>query len=589
MIGFRARKISILFGSVLMVILLSAGSVSAQYAGQAARPVVIQTAPLLPPTATVTPVETKTLTDVNPEVVGVLSANDGGLGAAMWRGTSRSVAEKTLDALSLPTPSPTLNNLARRLLLSAAALPDGNSSISQTMPSLRITKLLTLGDVAGAADLLKHTKPDYVNEIALRQTVEAMLVSRSPSFDVCKTIQDLIKTHSEPDWQKIMIVCQLRAKDSITAQLGLDVLHAQDVKDDLFFALAEKNIIAGGKQLPKNIGTLSPVTLALLQLTGIDVPVELYNRPLADLAPYLLTLPTKEDSARVQLAEIAASLNIIPAGDLANVYNSISPAPVNAAKPATVNDTAPYKRALAFQAVQQADGPATRLSAVAAYMKLATPALLNGSAAILLSDMLSAVPAGVDYVSYAPMMVSLDLLSGKTAAALEWLKLAGRGSENPTTVASDVRYIWPLMVLSGIVNDHDYAAGRAGWVVAMLKRAGDEASYRTRAANILLLFDAAGLGVSDDDWSAFGASAGVINGTDASPWVVARLRAAAATNKRGEAAALAIIAGGSISDGMTATTLDVIRALRAVGLNGDALAFAREAAVRVLFGTVSTP
>ena len=63
------------------------------------------------------PVEAAALSDINPESIGLFSATEGGLGAGMWKGTSRDLVERLLPDLNLPTFSPTLNNLAQRLFL----------------------------------------------------------------------------------------------------------------------------------------------------------------------------------------------------------------------------------------------------------------------------------------------------------------------------------------------------------------------------------------------------------------------------------------------------------------------------------------
>ena len=96
----------------------------------------------------------------------------------------------------------------------------------------------------------------------------------------------------------------------------------------MFFYLIEKNIIAGSKVLPKQLAPLNPRTLALLQLTGSDFPADVYAHPEAALIPTLLTTPSKDDAARLNLAEQAAARGIIAGTDLAAVYKSITAVPV---------------------------------------------------------------------------------------------------------------------------------------------------------------------------------------------------------------------------------------------------------------------
>src|SRR6185437_10711 len=66
------------------------------------------------------PVESTTLQNIDPEAIGLLAPEDGGLGASMWKGTSRELVERLLPALTLPTDAAALNELAERFLLTTA-------------------------------------------------------------------------------------------------------------------------------------------------------------------------------------------------------------------------------------------------------------------------------------------------------------------------------------------------------------------------------------------------------------------------------------------------------------------------------------
>ena len=344
--------------------------------------------------------------------------------------------------------------------------------------------------------------------------------------------------------------------------------------------------MAGSRVLPKSLIPLSPLTLALLQLSGIEMPADIYLHAEPWAVPALLQMPTRDAGARLALAEQAARQGLITASDLEVIYGSFSPAPVNVQKGTVPPETDSCRRAMLYQGALKDETMAGRLAAAEKWLQITSPALLNGAASGVVADMTSTVPATPDFYAAAPMMVRINLMAGKMAAATDWLKRARQESEKPATVSSDLLYLWPLLVLSGAEISTDYATSRDHWLDTMLHggNTGNDQSMRAKAAAVLLLLDASGLAVSESNWSSVvGAMTAESGHQDAPALVLERMRAAGAASRRGEAVVLSVTAAGVSPDAASITTLEIIRALRAVGLVGDATAVAREQAVRVLY------
>ena len=68
-------------------------------------------------------VQVEGLTEIDPNSVGSLTPENGGLGTEMWRGTPRHLIERLIPELPDAVRSPLLRDLTKRLLLSAAKLP----------------------------------------------------------------------------------------------------------------------------------------------------------------------------------------------------------------------------------------------------------------------------------------------------------------------------------------------------------------------------------------------------------------------------------------------------------------------------------
>jgi hypothetical protein len=173
------------------------------------------------------PVAAKPLANIDPETIGLLAQESGGLGASQWKDTSRALVDKLLPAAGLPTASPTLNDLARRLLLTTAAVPEKTNSYNppRSLTSLRVEKLLALGAVPEAWKLTNMAEAGRVDSITLRLLTEAAIIGPD-SAQVCEKIPSFMAANSKPDdtgieWQKALIICKFRAKDDSAVHWAL--------------------------------------------------------------------------------------------------------------------------------------------------------------------------------------------------------------------------------------------------------------------------------------------------------------------------------------------------------------------------------
>lgn len=526
------------------------------------------------------PVESGQLQNINPESIGLLSSAEGGLGAALWKGTPRELVERLLPGLLLPTPSPTLNHLAQRLLLTAANVPAGAATANQSLTAMRIEKLVALGDAKDAWRLARLAKADQIDEITLRLAGEAALLTDAGK-DVCSQLPSLMQAHASAEWQKPLIVCQLRAADMKSAQLGLDVMHAQNEVDEVFFTLAEHNVIAGNKSLPRQLTPLKPVNLALLQLIGQPLPPELFMHPEAALIPTLLEAKARDATARLALAERAVARGLISGQELASVYLG-TPFPAEAlSNAANTSETGARLHALLYQAALQEKQPQNKLAAAVKFLQSAEPALQTGAAPVM-ADMIRDVTPGPEFSAYAVPATEIFALAAKPEIALSWLKIATDASASAPGIAAQLQNLWPLMTLTGLQADSDYNANLGKWLTATLTNA--DRVKREQAGSILLLLEAAGFAIPEDTWTQVAdAAAAERRGILPPTLLFERLRAAATAGKRGETVLLSLItAGNPTGETSLLATIEAVRGLRLVGLLADAQALARENVLALL-------
>lgn len=523
------------------------------------------------------PVESEKLEGIDPDSVGMLTTESGGLGAAMWKGTPKELVTRVLPTVTLPTVSAALNGLAQRLLLTTANVPEGASDSTQTLTAMRVEKLTALGD-AGDAWKLALLKPERVDEVTLRTTAEAALVS-SEGKDVCAKLPDIIKTHTSPEWQKLQVVCQLRAGDSKGAQLSLEVLHTQDVKDDGFFDLAERNVIGGSKSLPRQLTPLKPLNLALLRLLDEALPPELFARPDAASIPELLQAKARDDGLRLGLAERAAARGIIGSTQLADAYKATL-FPADQLTNALMSpEVGPRARSLLYQALAVEKTPQRRLDAISKFLQSLDTLPLNSAMAHLLAELISDIPITNDYTSSsAPDAARVFLMAGKPKEALAWLKIARQAP----SVTAQLQAFWPLVVLAGVETDSDYSPHLHAWLDAVLKDADHD--RHEQIGGVLLLFEATGYAVPEDAWArVIDASAAGRRSVLPPVLVLERLRTASTTNHRGETVLLALAAANAgVNESSILPAIETVRALRLIGLTSDGLMLAHETASMLL-------
>ena len=528
-------------------------------------------------------VESGTLPDISPESIGLLDTKAGGLGANLWQGTPRILVERLLPALSLPTDSPALNDLARRFLLTTAAAPTGSPlPTGPSLLALRLEKLVALGDATSAWRLAMLAKPDQIDDITLHLVVEAALVSPSRA-DTCAKLPDLMKNRDNADWQKALLVCQLAANDSKAAQLTVEVMRTQPIKDDTFFDLADKNILGGGKFLPRQLTPLKPLSLALLQIANKPLRSEVYARPDAGLIPALLQIKATDDKARLDLAERAAARGVIDVATLGDVYRSLVFQPDQLAGALTSKETGARLHALLYQALQNATTPQDRIALAVAFLRSLSADDRNGTVGRLLAQSIDTLAPAPDFYAVADEVTQIHIMGGRVEMARAWLAAAKTAAIGLPAVAARLQALWPLVVVAGLESDKDYAKGLTAWLDATLTPASSTdplRPLRARAASVLLLLEADGFAVPDDAWAKV-ADMGAFDKNVTPPvLLMTRLRAAGILNKRGEAVLDGLIAAAGAERSL-ATTLDLIRALRLVGLANDATALTREAMLEI--------
>lgn len=538
------------------------------------------------------PVTTAPLEEVKPDSIGLLDNNKDGLGATLWKGTSRQFVVMMLPSVSLTT-SPTLNNLARRLLLTTATAPEGDDAKDLTYAAARAERLVALGHVAEAWKLVLLTKADQFNEATYSQIVEAGLVTPSIADDVCAHLPDIMKSRSSLEWQKPLAICQLRAKDTKTAQIAIDLLRAQGDKDEAFASLVEKNIIGGGKQLPRQMTPLKATTLALVRMTDLPLRDEVYAHADPALFSELLQTKSVNPYSITGLVEQMAKRGLASPEMLKSAYIAAASAPDDPQVVLSQRDRDIRSRAILFQALTLVKDPKERIAKAGELLDAQDAATRAGPLTQLIATTVGDITPTADLNPLAGTMAKIQILGGNPDFALSWLKQARIAGIGIPTVAETLRDSWPIIALAGFESDTDFNKHLAEWEDHMLAAPNDDKTDmkepKLRVQNLLQIIEATGFHIPDEAWAKCFMPPELDKHAYPSAYSLNHMQRAAAAGKRGETVLTALFlyspfskSSVSNSEAPVYASLATITALRQVGLNSDAAALAREVALKLL-------
>ncbi|MGE0109865.1 MAG: hypothetical protein AB7S81_08940 [Bdellovibrionales bacterium] len=532
-------------------------------------------------------IEQAPIAKIGSESIGVLSNSTGGLGADMWQGTSRRMIDRLLPALELPVASPALNDLAVRFLLTAAAVPDDRQQGIGPLPdltSIRVDKLLALGEVPSAWALSNQIKEGKLDDLSLRRLTHAALLRRYAD-KVCPSIPDLIAAQSAAgktasEWQKALIFCQIKDDNKSAVTLGLDLLKEQKVKNDPFMQLVERNYLKKGKAIPKEMTPLQPLDLALLRHLGKTLPKELYQRASAVNVPDLLAGEAESDWWKLHLAEEEALRGQITAEQLIKVYQGISFSTKDFEKPLMSQQEGAQAHALYYQTALKQTNISARLQIIMKFLSKVSDRDLAGTMGLVLADLAKSIPVSEENGIFAAQGVRLYALAGDPDQAMKWRSVAKKFALNFAEVGVQLAARWPVFVFSGLEADGDYAQGMADWLFVSLTPGTptQERQRRSYAGEVLLLLSAAGYAVPEEAWLRMTEAPPLQKGTVTSPVLLERLERVGATERKGETVLLSLILAGSEGEELSlAAQAGIVRALRLAGLEADAQRVAREA------------
>jgi hypothetical protein len=526
-----------------------------------------QAAPTAPPAGDA--IRGTPLAPVDSAWLGTLGADAHPLPETMWQGTPRRFVAAALPELR-PTTSPFLQQLARRLLLSNAVAPPGQDPPKgPSLATLRVERLIALGDIDGALAVL-DALPAETHTDALDHARAELYFAKNDVATGCHRVEDGIARYQSIWWQRALIACQALAGERAKVSLGLSLLREQKVPPDRVF----DELIAAVDGHPVRLAPMSepsPILMTLLAAAKRPLPAETAAK--ADL-PSLLAWagnPSLPPLQRLAAAERATAFGAMPPEALAALYAKVEfrPDELGAAIKRGKAPVTPRDRALLYQVARTDPAAAVRATALKALLVEAEKRGDYFTTAHVVAPILAELPANDDLAPFASEAVRALYAGGRPDAATPWLVHAAPGTAT---------------LLAALARQPDAGEAAKPPRDAVTAVAGRDPS---QAAMLLALLAALDLPVGPDDWAPLIAGApgdsvpGAIGARPAATALWMDQRQAAAKKRIGETVLATLILARS-GDRLSSEPIVVAKAvsgLEAVGLDGDAHALAVEAAI----------
>lgn len=525
-------------------------------------------------------VQTQNLAAVTPDSIGLLDAQHGGFPPDLWSGTPISLVDKILPDLPFATPSRVLRQTLRRLLLSAAIVPEGKpGAVSLLM--LRAHGLWAMGETDSLADFLKLVPANAIIPELRRLAIDVALL-RGDDAGACAAADALAKQSSDLAVSgETNVFCRFAAGNAGEAGLALDLLREQKIDDAPFFALAE----ALSGLPPANIEQLltnpTPLTLAMSRLAKVALPVPAATVTQPALLRAIALAPNATPEARLAAGTRAAAIGALDTRSLAQIYKSVVFSPQEMANPPRDAASAgtPRGQAFLYQAAMQPIQPLAKADLIGRALASASSAEGFMAASELYASEIAALAPAPELTNFSPLAVRALIVSQHPDQAANWVAFIHDQAGSASDALKVAENLAVLQRLHGDEGPHLSSAALAAWRQATGELPRDSEARRTALGFSLLA--AIGEKPAAEDWLPLYEEPFVSQFQEPRPALWQGLNLATENARLGETMllSLATLGDGDLSHAGVNSLYRVVVALRGVGQEDLARSLALEAAL----------
>jgi len=555
------------------------------------------------PGANDVPIDVGALGAPDTSQVGLIGQGEGGLSPRMWEGTGADRAAGLFASDPRPTRSMALQGLAHRLLLSEAKPPEGALPEGESFLTLRLRRLLTLGDFESIQLLSNPVAPSAKTDGEARVRTETFLITGDEG-SACGLAKRMLRAASDPYWAKVGAFCDVRAGNIPAAELAVGLLKSQGYDDPTFYALYDWLVIPPAKEKkdkpapvkkgkknakaakaakpepprvpPKGDGTA--LSYAMLRAAKLPLGEEPVAGRLAMLHATALESAGGSAQDRLAAATEAASYGAFPIAELRALYAQTALSPDALSDPVGMGSGLPAGQALAlaYQSVEQAPSPVDALHRARTAYQAALARSYGPLFATLVQPALHKLAPDPALAGEIPGLVEVLLAAHDASFAYSWFGLV---DERQQDNAADPRSLDHLANCLRIAQPSE----RLTWTPQIIKKQLDRAALQGSAALAQRSFEvrilqALGYAVPDD------VAAALPQVTPVMGEGLPAFQDAVNGHRTAEAILVAFQLLGSEGPAAApqSVTLEIVRGFKALGLEDDARAIGLEAALASL-------
>lgn len=532
-----------------------------------------------------TEIEIEPLSAINIDSAGNLTEARGGLGAEMWRDSSRPLVETLLERLPVATGSPAMRDLMRRLLLSDAVAPRGQAKPG-TFFSLRARLLAAMGDQAGVDGLLSILPGRAPDPALARIQAEGRFLGGDDRGG-CEIAASQIGENDKTFWQKTYVFCQLLAGAREKAEFGLSLLRELGEEDGAFYILADA-MAASKPATLKSLPNPAPLHLAMARVSGTKLPADALTATDPMVLRALALMPSVALEARLDAAERAMAAGILTTDAVRQLYEGIKFPEKDLASPFDRAEAVggPYGRALLYAVSRNEEVATAKVEALADALALGRRDGRYLPTVRIFAPLLETIVPTQDMAWLAPEAVSTLLVAGRPRQATPWFNLLRAKAIFDKDHARMQEGLMPIARLAGAEEAKGWTAAR---LTAWWESAKDIEEAADRAVLLYTILGALGETVPQTLWEpliarpekapAKDSGKTVAKAPPPSASMLQGLLYAAAGKRKGETALLSLIILGEGGPPASDTTVlgHLLRSLVTVGLERDARALGVEA------------
>lgn len=549
---------------------------------------------------------------------GTLSETQGGLSKNIWQPSTIDDIEILLTALNLPSTSPVMDQISKKLLLSVASAPTGEALeitqpentldenfVDEEIPvpqidqrllrkfiNLRINELIERGNLMDLVHFIQNL-PDDTLEVSQQNAEILMLggdligacqMSRSARSSTAPE-QEQEAVQQEIFWLKMTAFCRALDENNAGAEIALDLLNEQGNIDFLFYDLVSK-LMEGpetrSRVLSSGLNTLDPLNYTILSLLDQPIEANLIENSSALIVSALVINPNMTPENRFQAAVKSYLSGGVSSDVLRNIYDlqEFNAMEYNNAVRMAEFDDRPLADVLLYQAAKQsADYDKAEILDVIWQRALENNDLPR-KAALNVETLMSIEPSA-RLINHTHQITRGLLLAGEIDRAIQWYNFARRSAVGGNGEATRALInIWPLAIIASERGEIPWSNDILElWWNGQMVLSPENRDHK--AALFYALAEAFQYEVSQGKWAELITENKAGDAKSISLGVWRELIKSVAENKPAQAITLSLIAMGQDGPGsLDASGIStVVRVLRSFGLEEEARKVAIEALV----------